>query len=58
MSNIGELSVGVKVDQGSLNKSTKEVQDSFKKTGDQIEQNFTNRTKKGFSGIGSTLSGL
>lgn len=58
MSNIGELSVGVKVDQGSLNKSTKDVQDSFKKTGDQIEQNFTNRTKKGFAGIGSSLSGL
>lgn len=58
MSNIGELSVGVKVDQGSLNKSTKDVQDTFKKTGDNIEQNFTNRTKKGFSGIGASLWGL
>lgn len=58
MSNIGELSVGVKVDQWSLNKSTKDVQDTFKKTGDQIEQNFTNRTKKGFAGIWSSLSGL
>lgn len=58
MSNIGELSVGVKVDQWSLNKSTKEVQDSFKKTGDQVEQNFANRTNKGIAGIKSSLGGL
>lgn len=58
MANIGELSVWVKVDQWSLNKATKDVQTTFKKTGDDIEQNFTDRTKKGFAGIGSSLSGL
>lgn len=58
MANIGELSVGVKVDETSLNKATKEVQQTFKKTGDDIEQNFTKRTSKGFSNIGSSLSGL
>lgn len=58
MANIGELSVGVKVDQTSLDKATKDVQTTFKKTGDDIEQNFTKRTTKGFSNIGSSLSGL
>lgn len=58
MANIGELSVGVKVDQTSLNKATKDVQTQFKNTWDNIEQNFTNKTKKWFAGIGSSLSGL
>lgn len=58
MANIGELSVGVKVDQTSLDKATKDVQTTFKKTGDDIEQNFTKKTSKGFSNIGSSLSGL
>lgn len=46
MPNIGELTVGVKVDESSLTTATKKVQNDFKKTGDDIEQNFTNRTKK------------
>ena len=58
MPNIGELTVGVKVDESSLTTATKKVQNDFKKTGDDIEQNFTNRTKKLFAGIGSSLSGL
>lgn len=58
MSNIGELSVGVKVDEWSLTNATKKVQTEFKKTWDGIEQNFTNKSKQGISSIGSSLSGL
>lgn len=32
MANIGELSVGVKVDQGSINSATKKIKDDFKQT--------------------------
>lgn len=58
MANIGELSVGVKVDEWSLSKATKKVQTDFKNTGDSIEKNFTNRTEKGASRIKGAFSGL
>ncbi len=58
MANIGELSVWVKVDQASINKSTKQVQDSFKKTWDSIEKNMTAWASKSVSKITSWLSGL
>lgn len=58
MANIGELSVGVKVDDKSLNKATKEVQTEFKKTWDSVEKNFTKRTEKGASKIRSAFWGL
>jgi len=58
MANIGELSVGVKVDDVSLNKATKQVQTSFKKTWDGIEKNFTDKTVKWSKKIWNALSGL
>lgn len=58
MANIWELSVWVKVDKWSLNTATKEVQTEFKKTWDNIENNFTNRVKKGFAGLWSLVAGI
>lgn len=46
MANIGELSVGVKVDQGSLKTATNQVKSEFKNTGDQLENSMTNSAKK------------
>lgn len=58
MANIGELSVGVKVDEWSLSKATKKVQTDFKKTGDSVEKNFTQKTEKWASRIRGAFWGL
>lgn len=58
MANIGELSVGVKVDQGSLKTATNQVKSEFKNTGDQLENSMTNSAKKWAGGIRSAFSGL
>lgn len=56
MANIWELSMNVKVDEWSLKKSTKKVQDSFRKTGDTIEKDFTKKTERGAGRIKSAFS--
>lgn len=58
MANIGELSVGVKVDQGSINSATKKIKDDFKQTWDQVEKSMTQSAKAGAGGIRSAFSGL
>lgn len=40
MANIGELSVGIKVDESALRQMTKNVQTESKKAGDSLEKNI------------------
>ncbi len=48
MTNIGELTIGVKVDKSGLTAATKEVQTEMKKTGAAIEEEVGKKGKKSF----------